>query len=129
MKIVTILFSCLFSYPVLASGPGYHLDVELSIDGKAVASPKIVVLKNKKGTIVVDSSESKTFIDVIATEGEVGKSKGILMKFELGRLNDKGQRELLSKPTILAQSGSKATIQVKGETELVLAVTATRKTI
>jgi len=130
MKLLTLILTSLLSTSLLASEKGYKLDMELSMNGKAVSSPKLTIREGETGTITSETAETKSSFEVVATEGEVKGAKGILMKFKVSHLNKDGSKEIISKPTILSKNGEEATVAIGEQgkkAEMVLKVVATRK--
>ena len=132
---LALSFSTFIASAVLAAGPtatGYALKMELSMNGKVVSTPRLVVRSGETGSITEESAARKTFIEVTATEGSVQKRKGIMMNFVVGLVAKDGTRTVLSRPSILANENEKAEITVankeSGET-VALSVIATRKAL
>ncbi|MBK7890552.1 MAG: hypothetical protein IPJ84_06825 [Bdellovibrionales bacterium] len=132
---LALSFSTFFSSAVLAESPtttGYTLKMELSMNGKVVSTPRLVVRSGETGSITEESAARKTFIEVTATEGSVQKRKGIMMNFVVGLIAKDGTRTVLSRPSILANENEKAEITVadkeNGES-VALSVIATRKAL
>mgnify|MGYP006921650235 CR=1 FL=1 len=130
MKVLTTITALLLSTTVFASNKGYKLDMELSINGKTVSKPKLIVEAGKIGTIIQENDNEKNYFEVIANEGEIQGNKGILMKFKVGHIQKDGSKKIVSHPTILTKAGEEATITVGKEAkkqEMTLKVIATRK--
>lgn len=132
---LALSFSTFIASAVLASGPttaAYHLKLALSMNGKVVSTPQLIVRNGATGSITEESATQKTFIEVTATEGSVQKRKGIMMNFVVGLVAKDGTRTVLSRPSILANENEKAEITVadkeSGET-VALSVIATRKAL
>lgn len=111
-----------------AKTKGYDLKIDLSLKGKHVASPHLVVKEGEKATITPQSDNAARFIEVTATEGEVQGHKGILMNFTVGSITKDGKRTILSTPEILAKENESAQIVVGGKdgAELSMSVVAKR---
>lgn len=114
-----------------ASTNGYDLKMDLSMNGKHVSSPRIIVKAGEKGTINQKTDTEESFIEVVATEGQVQNNKGIMMNFTVGYIGKNGERTIVSKPQILAKENEPAQITVgeKDGTELSLSVVAKRKSL
>lgn len=114
-----------------ASTNGYDLKMDLSMNGKHVSSPRIIVKAGEKGTINQKTDTEESFIEVVATEGQVQNNKGIMMNFTVGYIGKNGERTIVSKPQILAKENEPALITVgeKDGTELSLSVVAKRKSL
>ncbi len=111
------------------AGNSYDLKINLSLNGKHVASPRVIVKAGEKATITqrVDSQES--FIEVVATESEAKNAPGIMMKFIVGYIQKNGDRTIISQPQILTNENFPSTMTVGkiGEEQLSLTVQAERK--
>jgi len=130
MKVLFLFCILIFATSAYASPKNHTLDMELSVDGAGPFFPKLTIQEGKKGTVEYKTGSKKRFLEVVPTEGEMNGHKGILMKFEIGKILKDGSRKILSKPTLLAMEGEKSSIEVGdvGEKELVsLKVVATRK--
>lgn len=136
MKTFILALALSFSPTLMAAGPatraGYALKMALSMNGKVVSTPQLIVRNGATGSITEESATQKTFIEVTATEGSVQKRQGIMMNFVVGRIAKDGTRTVLSRPSILANENEKAEITVadkqSGET-MALSVIATRKAL
>lgn len=114
-----------------ATTNGYDLKMDLSMNGKRVSSPRIIVKAGEKGTINQKTGTEESFIEVVATEGQVQNHKGIMMNFTVGYIGKNGERNIVSKPQILAKENEPALITVgeKDGTELSLSVVVKRKSL
>jgi hypothetical protein len=132
MKYLGLIF-LFFISSALASTKGYDLNMDLVIDGKKISSPKAIVEAGKPATIIQKKDGVESFIEVIASEGELQGRKGILMDFEIGYIGKNGKREVVSKAKILAKEKEPATITIHdGKTHketLSLSVTATKTSL
>lgn len=120
------------SNSLFASSNGYDLKMEMSLNAKTISSPRIVVKENQTGSITQKTDTEENFIEVTASEGQVGKNKGILMKFTIGSVLKNGQRTILSEPQILAKENEPAKILIDdghGGEELSLTVIAKRTSL
>jgi ribosomal protein S4 len=108
---------------------GYDLKINLSLNGKHVASPRIIVKAGEKATITQRGYSQESFIEVVATENEAKNVPGILMKFSVGYIQKNGERTIISQPQILTNENSLSTMTVGkiGEEQLSLIVQAERK--
>lgn len=131
MKALVLLSLVLFSSSAFAANKAYQLDLKLFVNGEHVISPQIIVRDGERGDIMVGSPAEKKFIEVVATEGSMGKTKGILMNFKVGRVLADGSREILAKPTVVSIEGEGASITVgeQGKDEVSLELIATRTSI
>ena len=134
MKIPIALLCLLFGTSAMAATAAYDLKLELSIDGKTVATSRIVTKRGETATITQQDQNGNGYtIEVLADEGVIEKSKGILMKFKVSRVVVNGTTTLLAAPQILtAKENEKATVSVGNEKEkglLGLSVIAQRKNL
>jgi hypothetical protein len=111
----TIISVLLISISVLASKKSYDLKMELSIDGKQVSIPSVVVEEGVHGTITKELVTQNSYVEVIATEENIQGNKGILMKFEVGHFKKDGSRVIISNPIVLANEGEEASISIEEE--------------
>lgn len=115
-----------------ATTNGYDLKMDLSLNGKHISSPRVIVKESETATITQKTDTEETFIEVVAAEREIQNHKGILMKFTVGTISKDGQRTIISKPQILANENEKAQITVGksgGSVNLSLSVLAQRKSL
>jgi len=126
-----IMGFCLFAGTAAFASNGYDLKMELSMNGKKVSSPRLIVVEGAKGSVTQDDGNGKTFIEVVATEGEFQHHKGILMNLVVGTIAKDGTKTILAKPQILAKENEPAQITVgeKDKETLSLSVLASRKTL
>lgn len=125
------LFFLMISSSAFASNHGYDLKMDLSMNGKHVSSPRMIVKAGEMGTIQQKSNNEETFIEVVATEGQVQNRKGILMNFTVGYIGQNGARKIVSQPQILSKENETAVVTVGGkdQTELTLSVVARRTSL
>lgn len=132
MKTVLVLCAVLVSTSAFAGTNGYHLKIDLSIGGKHVLSPQIIVKEGEMASVTEEVSGEKTFVEVVATEKPVEKKNAILMKFVVGIVTASGERKILSTPKLIVLEGNKAQITVEKnspEGNLTLSAVATRKSL
>jgi ribosomal protein S4 len=130
---VRILFSILllfFSSSVFAANKVYDLKMDLLVNGKRVSSPRVYVKEGEIARVDEASPRSKSFIEVVASEGEIQNRKGILMNFTVGYFDKVGNKKIVSQPQVLAKENEIASIEVNnmnGKEKLKLSVLAQRK--
>jgi type II secretory pathway component GspD/PulD (secretin) len=112
MRLFLGLFVCSLSVPALAATTGYELNLDLSLNGKHVSSPRVLVKAGQTATVTEKMDTDETFIEVMAVEGQIENNKGILMDFTIGRIGTDGKRTVLSKPHILAMENEQAQVTV-----------------
>lgn len=127
LGLILVMISC----SAFAATNGYDLKMDLSINGKHVSSPRVIVKAGEMATVNQKKDTQESFIEVIATEGKVQNNKGIMMNFTVGYIGKNGERIIVSKPQILAKENEPALITVgeKDGTELSLSVIAQRKSL
>ncbi len=134
MKLAFVFFMFL-STAAMASTAGYDLKMDLSLNGKNVSSPRVVVKAGEMASITQTSEkgEASSFIEVVVSEGEIKNHKGILIKFKVGSISKTGERTVLSEPQILAKENEPAKVTVSnkegGIEQISLSVVAKRKTL
>ena len=116
---------------VFASTNGYDLKMDLSVNGKQISSPRVMVKAGETATINQKTETEESFIEVVATEGSIQNHKGILMKFTVGVIAQNGERVIKSQPQVLAKENEKTQVTI-GENngdEISLSVVAKRKSL
>lgn len=109
----------------------YDIDMELSVNGKKQSS-RIIILEDELGSITSETEGQKSFLEVVASEGELSGSKGILLKMKVGQINKDGSRTLISTPTVLAKDGEETSVIVgedKNKEKIKIKVRATREVL
>ena len=132
MKVILVLFTVFLSGSAFAATNGYQLKLDLSIGGKHVLSPQILVTEGATASVTEEVDGEKTFIEVVATEKPTGKKNAILMKFVVGTVTSSGERRILSTPTLISLENNMAQITVenkKPKGDLTLSAIATRKNL
>lgn len=104
---------------------GYELKMDLSMNGKHISSPRIIVKAGEVAMITQKTDSEESFVEVVATEGEVQNHKGIMMKFIIGTIGKNGERIVVSKPQILAKEKQEVQIET-GPPQVSLSVIAKR---
>jgi type II secretory pathway component GspD/PulD (secretin) len=132
MKILGIVL-LLIGSSAFASTKAFDLKMDLSIEGKHVSSPRIVVKEGEKGTITQESNGKKSFIEVVAKEDKAPNGKlAIHMTFLVGKIASDGTRTIVSQPQIISMPNEKAQITVgeNGKPEVLsLSVIANKTTL
>jgi hypothetical protein len=126
----TTFFSVFFFISTaLAATPVYLLSLDLTLNGKKVASQGLTATSGKKSEITQKSSEgAQSFIEVTPEQikEEAGK---IHLKFVVGIIEKNGERRILSAPEMIVTEGKQASITVgedDGPESLTLSVMAQR---
>lgn len=126
MKCFLISGALLFSLVAMASPKitstaveSYDLDIELSLSGKTVFTPHMIVKRGQKGRAVQTFNNGQNFIEVIADESSNGKNKkiknGIFMKFTVGVIEQDGAHKILEQPQIIALENQRAEVVFAAE--------------
>ncbi len=112
------------------AGNGYDLTIDLTMNGKHVASPRVIVKDSEVATVSTTWNSQGRFLEVVATEFKGTGAPGILIKFTLGSVDKTGARTVLSRPQILTTEGPVSKIEVgnTGAEQVSLTVQAKRIT-
>lgn len=128
-KFTTFIFFLVGS-SAMASTNGYDIKMELSMNGKYVASPRVITKVGETASITQDSNGEKVFVEVNATEKPTNNKQAILMKFVVGTISATGEKKIVSTPQIITVENQKAKITVgtpQGQEAFSLSVIATRE--
>ncbi|MCC2679960.1 MAG: hypothetical protein K0R29_2536 [Pseudobdellovibrio sp.] len=94
----------------------FDIEMNLSIDGKQVSTPRIIVKEGEKGVFTQEVDGQKSIIEVVAKEiRRSDLTKAIKMEFTVSKIDADGKVVVLSTPKIIAANNSEAQITV-GET-------------
>ena len=130
MKLLTLSLFSLIASASLAANKGYELKMDLSLDGKHVSSPIVRTKAGETATVTQSLGDSQTFMDIIATEGEIQGHSGILLDVVIGNIEPNGSRKVLSRPKLLVKENEEASIEQRSETNAMqLKVVAHRTTL
>ena len=128
MKFLLTAIALIFSATgVATSEQAITLDVELSIDGKLVSHPTVVLISGATASIESASEDGKgVYIEVTPT---LQNKNAVSMKFVVSEIEE-GKKTIVNKSTILSPLGETAKISQESATEdlkdsMFLAVTAT----
>lgn len=125
----TLLVSFLFLSSAFAANPIYKLNIDLTLNGKHVASQGLVVNHGEKSEIQQKSANgSGSFIEVTPEEID-GELKKVHLKFVIGVIA-KGTRQILSTPEMIVSEGKAGSITVgddDGPESFTLTVLANRQ--
>ncbi|MDZ4663038.1 MAG: hypothetical protein SGJ18_15610 [Pseudomonadota bacterium] len=109
---LAVLFASSFAFSATKS---IKLDMKLTIDGRDVSAPVVVVLDGEKAMISQRATEinefNETFIEVHAKQTKVDAIAGINMNFVISQTID-GKKKIISTPQIFALDGGEAEITV-----------------
>jgi hypothetical protein len=131
MKILGMALLMTFG-TAFASANSYDLKMDLSINGKHISSPKIIVEEGKVATVTQKNDNGEElFVVVIATKKELKNNKeAVAIKFTSGMLDKNGKRSIQYETKIIALENQMAKINqgsVNGKDELALSIVATKK--
>lgn len=104
----------LCSSVAMAAPEAYHIESELTVNGKRMGTARIITLANEKAEVAQNTDDGNGyFIGVTPSEGqgEIKGRKAILMKFVVGII-EKGQRKILGEPQIMTAENNKAEVSV-----------------
>lgn len=128
----------MISTQAFSATPGYDLKMDLSLDGKLVSSPRLIVPEGVVGSIE-STPKDKTaifktnYIEVKATEILVSDKKRIKMNFTVGVIDKVGQKTVTSKSHVIARENEKVKITLSENEDnskhMVLSVVAKRKSL
>lgn len=137
MKSILITFAFLFSQitfaaPATTEAKKIALDIQLSINGKLVGTPKMEITEGDPSTITQKTEEGQFFITVATMKTPTPKemknpeNKNILkFQFAIGKIEKDGKETVLNRPSIITREGETATIKTTTEkNSMSLAVTA-----
>lgn len=127
MKSLITVIICLLSIIATAATTNIDMNVNLSINGKNIASPRFIVENGKTASATEQVAKEKFWIEVTAlNEQTVQNKKGILMKFKIGIFNPDGSVKIISQPQILAIPNQQAKIEISdaNKNEIALSVLA-----
>lgn len=119
-----------FSSLSFASGKIFDLKMDLSINGKHMASPRVTVREGEKAFVGQEKNGETSFIEVVAVEEKSPKGDGgIRLDFVVGKIAADGSRTMVSQPRLLAYPGELSKIVVGDDSgrEFSLSVVANHK--
>lgn len=97
MKALIFLF---LSPLVFASPKAFDLQMEISVEGKHVSSPRTIVREGQTATVTTETKNGFTYIEVTAREG-------IMMDFTMGTISKNGVKKALNKGKMLVKENHK----------------------
>jgi hypothetical protein len=103
----------LSAFAAPASPKPYIVDFKLEQDGRAVASPRVILNDGGSATISEETEAGgpdRGFIELLIQEERPDKS--VLMKFALGTIDEKGGRSVYARPQVIAAEGRPSTLSV-----------------
>jgi hypothetical protein len=107
-------FLLLFLAPLAASAATteYDIQAQLFVEGKLVASPRLLTVPGEPAELsqMTDTSKDKIRIRIIATDDSHKIENGIALKFEI--YYRKGKKIVESSPEITAKPGEQNTLDI-----------------
>lgn len=127
MRFLVIL--AFFLQSAFAATKFYDITVTISLNGKMMAKPRLLLREGKKGSIIQDSKDGRYFLEVMAKEGQIDLQKGILLDFTTGILMKEGSRKVLSRGKMLAEDEPMTLLspQLKETEDFEMTILARRK--
>lgn len=104
MKILGMIF--LLACSSTFATTNYDIKMDLSLNGKHVASGRVIAKEGEVATIVQKSNNKKTFIDVITTKTDM--KNAVMMKFIIGTIGKNGKRNIFANPQVIARENETA---------------------
>jgi hypothetical protein len=156
---VTLALVVLIPRSAHAKKASFDLKMDVSLDGKHVSSPRMIVREGEKAVIVQedfvdadfadkeergvatasgDGSDSdlttvereSTFIEVTATERQINGFKTIWLKMAVGRVDANGDRKMISQSKVAAFENEQTVLKTGNDDQKVdLTILAQRKTL
>ena len=135
MKTILGLSLCLFAFsahsaPAADTSAAYEVKLELAVDGKHVASPKLTVNSDQKAVIRQKADDGTTYVVEVLLHPEAGK-KMVTMDFTVSSEGADGKSDVLATPHVTAKERKGATVTVNkndGSEKMSLKVWAKRIT-
>lgn len=132
MKKQIIFLLYIISFNLLAESKNtYDVKIDLSLNGKYISSPRIILNENQEGNLKQkDETGKEHFIDLIIQHKETKIVKnGVLMKFAIGTM-EKGVKKIVAKPHLFTRENQSAEISQsdeKGKENISIKVIAIKK--
>ncbi len=127
-------FICLLCFLVgplaFASTNGYELNINYSIDGRIIASPRVKIKEGARALFTQVYKGKKNFVEVTATENPLDSDSKIHLAFVVGTFDRHGRKKIASNPSITTFADEKAQVierDDKGREIRALNVIAKRK--
>lgn len=108
MKIYALVFLTLVASIATANQKEFDLDLQIKLNKKQVASPRVIVQDGQASSISFDTPNETVYLDILA-QGQ--KSKGfVMLNFNI-RTQSKTTKEINSKLSIIAKENQQAEIE------------------
>lgn len=136
MQKILVALGFLFSAAVASSAapdanpePIYDMKIEVSIDGKRAATPRVITRAGAKAVVSEKEGSQETYIEVTANPHE-RDARAISMAFVVGTVGKNGERVPLDRMMIIAAENQKAILSSENAQtgkKVEIAVIATEK--
>ncbi len=115
MKYLLSAFVLISTCNGFAATKTVKLDMKLTLNGRHVSSPVVIVPMGEKAKIEQGKTEingdNPIYIEVIATEDKPEAGEGIQMKFVVGQIIN-GEQKILMQPKVVALEGGEAEVSM-----------------
>ena len=119
-----LLVAFCFGIPAFAGSQAIELNVDLSLNGKHIMSPKILAKDGEKTTVTSGQGAERTYMEVIATERLLNNKKAVQMNFVIGTINAGGKKTVLSNSTLITRENNRGEIQTVEENGEAIVISA-----
>jgi len=108
-----IVLSSQFALSAIGTVKAFDMEMNLSIDGKAVSTPRIIAKEGEKEIYIHEANGERNSIEVLAKEVKTQDGvQAIEMIFTVSRIAEDGSSKVIAQPHITALPNSQAMIQV-----------------
>lgn len=90
----------------------YELKLELAVDGKQVASPKLTVSSDQKAVVRQKSDDGTTYVVEVILHPDSSAKKMVTMDFTVSAETADGKSEVIATPHVTAKERKGATVTV-----------------
>lgn len=108
----------------LSAGTAFDLKLDMIFYGKALPTSRFKVKEGEKITITNTTDISRNFVELVAYKSPYVERPGILIKFNIGTMNDSGVKTLVSSPQVITKENQMGQITQGDKRELSISVTA-----
>lgn len=113
--LTAVILSANVAFAAINTVQAFDMEMSLSIDGKAVTSPRIIAKEGEKETYLHEADGQKSLIEVVAKDAKTKDgTAAIEMEFTISQIAEDGTAKIISQPRILALPNSEAEITVGG---------------
>ncbi len=125
MRFIATIASLIFTSLVFAKS--YDLKLDLSLAGKSVGSPRLIVKENEKASFITEDGKQKMTIEVIAQDASSKEvPNGIKLDFRINHIELANNKTIEIAPALIVKDNSPASITTNTDTgeEILLSVTS-----